>query len=263
MAVAALSYNRHSHLALKKARDYQFAAKKNFVPVWGSEIFKAALYYPVGFVQKNSLWSTFAVTGLRPEENLFVDVHGRWIGEYVPATLRAHPFVLANLPGQSDPVLGIIEDDPALVARDELSGGDINPLFTELGKHSDITQKATQLLNMIARNRQATRQFIDQLSKLNLLVPWEIYSRDPESGKEINVQAIYKVDETRFNSLTDQDVLSLWRSRQIGLVYAHLLSIPNVSRLEKLLHSRANQKSPSRLSHSAFLGDGDDLFRFD
>ncbi len=264
--IVALSPSKHRNLALKKNRNYTFARDRIFVPVWGVEFSYACQSFPLGFYKQDAGWTPVAVTGLRPNENLFVNAGGRWLGEYIPATLRAHPFVMANKEGKSDPVVGIFEDDPLLVETAGTPGPELEPLFTAQGEPAPLVLRIKDFLDQLNSSKETTRTLLHQLEMMELLTPWELQCKDPDSGQPINVRGLHKIDEARLNSLDDESFLTLRQKQALPFIYAHLLSTRLVFRLEKLLrigaHKKGKQAEVEQDLKDILVGD-DELFKFD
>jgi len=50
----------------------------------------------LGFVKQGEDYQLVSLVGLEKDRNLYIDLKGRWLSEYVPATLRCYPFILAD-----------------------------------------------------------------------------------------------------------------------------------------------------------------------
>ena len=87
---------REQHGARRWVRytNYGFAAGDALLPVYGPELARMAMELPLAFVRVNGQIVPVAVMGVEPGRNLYVDSGGQWLGQYVPAIVRSHPFAL-------------------------------------------------------------------------------------------------------------------------------------------------------------------------
>ena len=84
------------HFATKAWRHpstYAYAARSNIVPVGVAKLVPAM---PLGFVGTGETFQLSAITSLQPGNNCFIAPDGNWIGDYIPAVVRAHPFQLVK-----------------------------------------------------------------------------------------------------------------------------------------------------------------------
>ena len=91
----ALNPTRHGTLSLVIKPDFGFAASAHAIPIMASEMPSAMRSYPIVFVGPQK--APVVITGLRQDENLFVESDGSWSEpHYVPAYVRRYPFVMAE-----------------------------------------------------------------------------------------------------------------------------------------------------------------------
>jgi hypothetical protein len=53
----------------------------------------------------------------------------------------------------------------------------------------------------------------------------------PASGQNFNLNGVYVIDEAKFQALSKDTVMALFSSGELGLIYAHLMSLANLNRL--------------------------------
>ena len=63
----------------------------------------------------------------------------------------------------------------------------------------------------------------------------------PEGGEPLSLQGVQVVDEPKLVALADDQVLPLFRSGELGWIYAHLASLRNVQRLTRRLARRLHK----------------------
>ncbi len=230
----------HSTLKFKpQAAGFSFAKNSNSVPVTTAEFGIAGHTYPIVFVtdpQGGGL--PLALTGLRQDENLFVDANGQWdIGQdvgYIPGFIRRYPFI-----PQSDP-----DQQRYRILIDDKADGYDHPegiaLFNPDGSNSTYLDDMMNLLDQYSISAQHTAEFIKHLISLDLLVPREITSTTPD-GKPIQFGGFSVVDEAKLNALSDQELLKMVRNSYLSLIFAHLNSLSNIqgllARLERRLRN--------------------------
>ena len=111
MKLQALSPDLYAGRRWKKPDAYTFAAGDRTAPVVLKELAPAAMAMPLGFLKGGSSYVMVALMGFDEGKNLFVADKGRWLGSYIPASYRTHPFHHAKT-----------DDGKYLVAVDEESG---------------------------------------------------------------------------------------------------------------------------------------------
>lgn len=219
--------NRDDHRTLRLRTDAQatFAAGVHFVPLAAIEMYEAAREYPIVFAGGEDA-NPVAVLGLRAGENLYVESDGRWAkGAYVPVFIRRYPFILSpTSPESTDFVLCIDESFDGFSETEGL------PLFDEDGKESEVVTRALDLLRDALTEGERTRRFVARLKELDLLTVQSMQVKDP-AGRTFAMQDFRVVDENKLKAL-DNDVLGeLHRAGYLGCIYAHLVSLGNVTRL--------------------------------
>lgn len=228
-----LNREAHKDLRLKaNGADFSFAAKTNSVPLAASEFYDAQRDYPIVFAATgDGAPAPLALLGLRQGENLFVANDKSWNADYVPVFARSYPFVLARNEEAGDYLVCVDESAPALARK----GGE--PLFAEDGKESEMLRERIDLLSEFQGHMQRTREFSQRLAELGLFKEISLQVV-PEGGEALSLQGVQVVDEPKLMALGDEALLSLFRSGELGWIYAHLASLRNVQRLTRRLSDR-------------------------
>lgn len=243
---AALNRERHHKLKIQiKENHFSFAASTNSVLLAGSEFAEASRDYPIVFVGKEGGPFTAAVlVGLADKENLLVDTKGVWeTGTYIPAFIRRYPFVLA---GSEDAESLTVCVDESYSGLGETAG---QSLFTDDGKETEYLTNVVEFLRLFHNEMKRASSFATRLSELAILTPKIItVERD---GQKFTLDGLWVVDENKLNALDDEKTLSLARSGELGLIYAHLLSLNNVARLAKKLDAKRKLETEERNASSA------------
>src|SRR5437899_270151 len=100
--LTAITPEHFAHKSWQRHSNYTFAAQANVLPIVAAELVKLVPALPMGFVQTETGFQLMAITSLQPGTNFFVAPDGRWLGDYVPAVLRAYPFRLVKPQDRED-----------------------------------------------------------------------------------------------------------------------------------------------------------------
>lgn len=220
-----LNSELHAELRIAVPQNAGFAADAQVVPVLLSEFADVALEYPIVFVKAaDASWLALALTGLEPGSNVFVDPEGNWAANYVPASIRRYPFVLA---GGEDGSLTVAVD--MALASDEDSA---LPLFDDAGNPSPVLQNAIGFLQSFQGQSQQTSALISRFEDLELLTEAQFQLRSPD-GAMRNLNGFFIVEEARLTTLRDDTILDLFRKGQMSVVHMHLLSLKNIAALQR------------------------------
>ena len=240
MKLQALSPDLYAGRRWKKPTVYTFAARDRTTPVVLKELATAAMALPLGFLKGERSYVMVAIMGIEEGMNLFVADNGRWLGNYIPASYRTHPFHHAKT-----------GDGKYLVAVDEESGlvsdTDGEPFF-ENGKVSKTVDEVAKFLEEVVRSREITLRICDLLNKHELIQPWPIKINTKAGERQID--GLYCVHEARLKDLSPEAFAELRKAGALPLVYCQLLSMQNIVRLRQLgaLRIRATEKLQERAS---------------
>jgi hypothetical protein len=231
----ALNAGVHSRTRLGSlAGDFRFSAQTNSIPLAAVEFFDTAREYPIAFTgREDGGLFPIALLGVRQNENLFVGAGGRWEGRYIPAFVRRYPFVLAEKQNADDFNVYLDEGYPGLGAEDG------ERLFTDEGEHTPLLKQALEFLTNYQGEIKRTRLFVERLQALELLIP-RVLEVVRNNQAPMVLQGFSVVDEQRLMALGDAQLLELARNGYLAWIYAHLMSLGNVSRLAERLDARIN-----------------------
>ncbi|MBS1190978.1 MAG: SapC family protein [Rhodocyclaceae bacterium] len=228
--VVSLDSRIHHDLRVNPQGGYAFAAKTNSVPVVGIEFADTSREYPIAFVKaQGGVFLPVALLGLREDENLFVDGEGRWDARYIPAFVRRYPFVPAE--AEQGEVVICIDEAAACLNREE---GE--PLFAG-DQPSAYLQNMLNLMREYQAHAQRSQEFCKHLQENDLLVESNAQAQLPD-GTAFNLSGLFVVDEKRLLALDKEKVHALFAQGELGLIYAHLMSLGNLQRLVEKLGTR-------------------------
>lgn len=219
---------RHAGTKIKDLLDFKFASQFHIAYVTMHEFMRGAAGFPVVFLHdkdKNE-FRPVALLGLNAGENLFVDDMGQWLGSYVPAIIRRHPFALA--PANQDGQFVVCVDE----ASEFVSDSEGAPLFDAQGAPTAVLDNVKRYLGELRHMDALTQRFCRFLADKQMFTPLHMRVRDKDKVK--NVAGCFVVNEERMNQLSDELHLEMKRLGYLAPLYAHLVSLSQTERLVKL-----------------------------
>ena len=214
-----LTVSAHANLRVKPAEHLKFAAKANSIPIVAEEFLDCAGAYPIVFTQGPQP-SAVAVVGLRDNENLFLDLKGRWLpGMPVPPYVRRYPFIFLELPEQDRLTLCI---DRA--AANVVEGGTEGQALFENGQPSDFAKASLAFCEAYQKQLIATRAFAEILVQHDLLIPRNVELKD-RKGRAYTMGGFQVVNEDKFRALPDDVVLDWTKRGFMTAIVAHFISL--------------------------------------
>lgn len=229
---------RHTQRRWHPAPEFRFSASTSLVPLSIAEVGHATLAFPLAFIEHNQHWTLAAVLGLFPTENLYVDSGGKWLGRYVPASVRFYPFLLGSQ-GSGDATL-CIDEASGLVTE----GGDGMPFFDPSGDLNPTVTQISSFLVEAARGEAVMMRASEMLVKAGVIETWPITLQD-DAGEQ-QVAGLHRINEAALNGLDDATSSELRRSGVLGIAYAQLLSMGNLSQLGQFAQVRAQAEAAMR-----------------
>jgi hypothetical protein len=220
-----LDRQAHARLRFRPPEEYSFAAGATMIPLLGAEFAPTAREYPIVFMSEDQGKTFFpvALTGMPQGKNLFVDAKGAWTARYIPAYVRRYPFVFV----ESGAGQFAVCVDPSSNCLDETQG---TALFEANGEPSAATQEVVNRLGEYHRATTLTRSFMEKLAAANVLMDSNAKAELPD-GRSMVWRGFWTVDEAKFRELPEATLKEWFKSGELGLIYAHLISLGNLSEL--------------------------------
>lgn len=237
-----LDKEQHKGLRLKAA-DARFAAKNQSVPMVLAEFPEASLEYPIVFAKsQDSQWIALGLTGLQADSNAFVDESGRWTGRYVPASVRRYPFILAE--GENKQLsLAVDMDAPQL-------GSEGEALFDDKGEPTELVRNVMNMMGEFQSQALSTGTLAKELDDAKLLTQQSLRVQLGD-GRNAVVDGVWIVDEAKLRELSDDKILSLYKSGALVAIHAHMLSLRNLlPLLERSQPAAADAKADKKPSNN-------------
>lgn len=227
--VVPLNKERHKNLHLEPVEGYVFACETNSLYIAAIEFIKAAGEYVIVFC-KDADKTVYPVVllGLKLGQNLFVDKKGKWHADYIPAYARRYPFILAA-PDSSNSNFTVCIDE-SFSGFNTAKEGQL--LFDKKGKESAILKQAVEFLQDYQKNVQLTTLFCNNLEKLDLLEPMQA-NIQMKTGDKFAIGGFFCVSRKKLKQLKPEKLAELVKTDELELIYTHLASLNNVSKLLK------------------------------
>lgn len=239
--VVQLDRELHSKLRLRASANLAFAAETALVPLLSNEFFHAAREYPIAFVRDSEQrLLPVVLTGVPGGRNVYVDAAGQWQARYVPAYVRRYPFVFAETGTDQ---LTVCFDE----ACEALNASEGQPLFEETGEAGPALRPALALLTEYQRQALLTQTFMQRLDASGLMMEANAKA-DLTDGRSLALTGFWIVDESRLKDLPEATVKDWFATGELGLVYAHLMSLGNFLELARRQPEAQREPQPQLAS---------------
>ncbi len=226
----AVNRDQHRDTKIGLVSNYLFAAKTNSIALTGIEFTEACKKYPIVFAKIGDLKVPVSLLGLRDDENLYVDADGRWEEGYIPAFVRRYPFVLAESAG-----------DQFVVCIDEASSAfnaaEGQQLFDQDGVNTPFLEGAVNFLNAYQAQMKRTEMFVKKLEDLGLFTEMSAKT-ELTDGRKFLFNGLYVIDEQKLLTLDEKEAAEFVNSGEAAWIYAHLISLSNMSQLVDRISKR-------------------------
>lgn len=233
-----LRFEEHRNKALKPENGFGFSAGANAVPLLVGEFVQAARFFPIVF-SSAALARPMAVLGLKEGQNLFPARTGFWkAGTYIPAYLRRYPFIVTDFTDQNGQLLAI--DAASDRFTDIGLSDDAEPFLDEKGGPSRMTAEAMAFCNAFHQDHLRGEKFGAALLDQGLLVHRHANMKFPDNSR-YTLDGFQVVDEEKFRSLSDPDLLLDWHQK--GWLAAITLHLASMNNWETLLLLNAEQNT--------------------
>ncbi len=226
--IIPLDRELHKNLKLRSTGDFAFAAEATLVPLLLNEFAHAAREYPIAFMRDaEHRLLPVVLTGVPGGRNVFVDATGQWQARYVPAYVRRYPFVFAETGTDQ---LTVCFDE----ACDAVNDSEGLPLFEETGDDGPTLQPVLALLAQYQQQALLTQALMQRLDESGLMMEANAKADLPD-GRSLSLTGFWIVDEARLKNLPEATLKDWFSTGELGLDYAHLLSLGNFLDLARQL----------------------------
>ncbi|WP_052812897.1 SapC family protein [Desulfonatronum thioautotrophicum] len=253
--ITPLSEETHSNKYWIRFTSFQFTSSTHQAPVVAAELASAIKSLALAFTRQGNIYTLTCLLSPIAGQNLFIDAAGRWLGGYVPSFFRGHPFCLARIPG-TDKMRLCVDEASGLISETD---GEL--FFDDKGQLSKAVTDVKDFLTKVEQNRTATDQAVSALADAGLIIPWPVKVKI--DNIEVSIPDLYRVDDGKLHSLSDEAFLHLRKTQALPLAYAQLFSMPNMGLFAKLaqIRKQLDVKTGARQIQAAVQFD-DDMIRF-
>ncbi len=217
--LAAVNAERHQNWCVEMGRDYAFARTTNSVPLTRVEFARAAREYPIVFAGADQNVFPLAVLGLEDQQNLFVDEHGKWQADYLPAFVRRYPFIFTTFDEGQNFTLCI---DEAFSGCNQDNRGE--HLFDDAQQKTRYLDNVLAFLGEFQAEYQRTQAFAKRMKVLDLLEPVQA-NVQLGSGKKLALTDFQVVNRNRLKKISETALKEMFAADDLELVYMHLQSL--------------------------------------
>lgn len=225
--LVALEPSQHHHLHVNPALCAAHGAELNLIPVVLSEFRQLVTQYPI-LLTKNGDTGEFtfvAMFGFERGENLFWQ-QDDWQGIYVPLQLRRQPFFVGPLNEKSASYPLCIDMDSRALTTSSPTEND-KALYDSAGNDTEYLQEAKQCLAQLLQGEQQNREAIALFQQLGLLQSLSL-EIEFEHDAPTRLNGLYTINESTFNGLSDEHLLSLQRLNCLEAIHLMLASIGQI-----------------------------------
>jgi hypothetical protein len=211
----------HADYTVAETTDWRFAEKEMTLPLEAAEAPPASREYALFFREGKP--GIHALVGIEPGVNVYVGADGRWQADYIPASLRVHPFQLAAPASTSGEFFLALKNEAP-----EVNNGAGHKVFIN-GVLSDFSRSRAALLTRIQRGKAATEKIVAAIRSYDLLEDIRLHLHFA-GGEKRWLGGLQKVSEQKLNALPAESLMTLRDSGALKVIYAHLLSLHNLQR---------------------------------
>lgn len=217
-----LNSQEHKDWKVGSFNDASFIAETHAIPLTVDEFVDAQRDYPIVFTAGDNPLP-IALFGLNEGVNTFIGEDGKLIpGVYVPAYIRRYPFILAKLQPESTD-MSLCFDPSSGVIKKQKNG---EALFDGKGEATEYTTNVLEFCRKFEESGQRTRQFLEELKKLDILMDGEIaITRNDQPEKPFVYRGFRMVDENKLRELPAETLEALNKNGMLMLIHAHLFSM--------------------------------------
>jgi hypothetical protein len=251
----ALSPSQHAEKGCLPRDGYTFAAGQPVAHILLAELSRLLPHYALGFIQQDEVFIPVALLSLDGQTNLYVAPNGKWLGSYVPASLRGYPFTLANTE---------VGQKALCINHAHLSDDAGDPLFDEAGKRSATVQKTLDFLSQCEQSRVQTQHAAEVLTNAGVIEPWPLQVSREEGQEPLTVNGLFRVSEHALNALNEETYAAL-QGPPMALAHAQLFAMSQLNQLtdRARLHDRHNADQTAENVNDLFSEGDEDELEFD
>jgi hypothetical protein len=220
--IVPIQVDVHSRIKINDSNMAHISSQQ-VIPIVFQEFLATARHYPIVFVKNTDTgrFQSVCVLGIKPGQNKFVK-NNKWTIGYIPQVVRNAPlYLIAEESSQNQLHLGIDETSP----RVDLDEGEL--LFDATGKETDYLMARKNSLVAYLEGESISKNIIELLVEMDLLMHQHLTVQ--ADGESVSLKGVYIIDEDKLSQLADNHVLTLHKNGLFAPIYAHLMSLHQLS----------------------------------
>ncbi|MGA2549700.1 MAG: SapC family protein [Burkholderiaceae bacterium] len=223
----------------------EFAKTQSSLPIAAAEAIVAGHDYPICFIVTNQTeYVPIVILGVERSENLFV-TDGKWrAGCYVPAYLRRFPFCMTRVA-----INGAMQNQSIICVEQNALGDDGVPVLDADGKPTPDFAQVQELLGRFESELERTREMCKILADYRLFGPMS--AKIEAGGATFELNGLIRIDETRMEHLTSNQLKTLVKKGAMALIYQHLASLVRFHRLTEIKALALQAAAPGAAANEA------------
>ena len=235
-----VSRSDHINKRWRPRYDFHFAATQQVAEVLMNEVSDAIPHYALGFVKQDDKYQFVALLSIGGERNVYVNKENKWMCQYVPATVRGYPFMLADKSGTKEKIFCIaeshlIDDEPNSL-----------PIFDDKGELASEAYSVLQFLEQCDNSRDQTQVACRALADAGVIGPWELKVKTSDADEDPqSIGGVYRINEAALNKISKPALIRLRETGALPLAYAQLFSIKQFGQLGQRAEYLAKQQHNS------------------
>ncbi len=217
-----LNSRDHADWKVGTMEDASFLAKTHAVPLTSDEFIDAQRHFPIVFTAGDNPLP-IALFGLNEGVNTFMGDDNKLTSVvYVPAYARRYPFMLAKLRPDAEELSLCFDPTAGVIGKFD----DGLALFDAETKPTEYTQGVLEFCRRFEESGQRTKQFMEELQKLGILMDGEIaITRNDDPDKPFVYRGFQMVNEEKLRELPVETLDTLNKNGMLILIHAHLFSL--------------------------------------
>lgn len=217
-----LNSRDHADWKVGTMEDASFLAKTHAVPLTSDEFIDAQRHFPIVFTAGDNPLP-IALFGLNEGVNTFMGDDNKLTSVvYVPAYARRYPFMLAKLRPDAEELSLCFDPTAGVIGKFD----DGLALFDAETKPTEYTQGVLEFCRRFEESGQRTKQFMEELQKLGILMDGEIaITRNDDPDKPFVYRGFQMVNEEKLRELPIETLDTLNKNGMLILIHAHLFSL--------------------------------------
>ena len=222
-----LNNKQHANLKIQLTNDVSRFKNQHLIPITVQDFIPLSTEFPIVFVknEETGQFTSVAVMGIRSGINLYCqDVE--WTCAVAPVGFHNAPLSLVKTSDNSDEVTVCFDEKSSFINTD--SG---EALFDEQGLQTEFLNKKIQALLNVAEFTEQTQAIIHILAQKKLLTSKQLNVKLARESEPMLLSGIYLIDEKVLNALPIQEFEELRSQGLLPLIYAHLASLHQITRL--------------------------------